>query len=115
MKEDISLFNFADLMNFPFKVGKETKDLIRSHFMELEEEGNDWTRFTKIDDTYPFAYVTSFEQRGDGQGYETFYIFKRKCDGKHFYYYIYDGRIENWELTECKAEAKVVWDFECQY
>ena len=67
------------------------------------------------DNKYPFRFIDDFEQRGDGSGYETFYIWKRKSDGKYFYYYCYDGRLEVFELTETQQQKVVKWDFECSY
>ena len=63
----------------------------------------------------PYEYVTSVEQRGDGSGYETFFVFRRKSDDKTFAYYIYDGMIEQRYLEECKSEVTTKWDFECTY
>ena len=64
---------------------------------------------------FPYEFVDEVEQRGDGQGYETFWVFQRKSDGKYFCYYSYDGRVEEWELRETTKKVVVQWDFERQY
>jgi hypothetical protein len=61
---------------------------------------------------FPYEYVDEIEKRGDGSGYYMNFIFKRKSDGKFFYYTSYDGRIEENTLDETKKEVKVTWDFE---
>lgn len=63
----------------------------------------------------PYEFVTEVEQRGDGSGYEKFFVFQRKSDSKTFAYYIYDGMIEQRYLQECKSEVTIKWDFECTY
>ena len=63
----------------------------------------------------PFKYIEAHEQRGDGSGYETNFVFQRQSDGKYFAYYIYDGRFEHYELREVKQIVKTTWDFECTY
>jgi len=63
----------------------------------------------------PYTYVEEFSQRGDGSGYETFWVFKRKSDDKYFYYYSYDGRFEYDELVETEKIVKSKWAFECSY
>jgi len=68
-----------------------------------------------FDKEFLYTYEDEFEQRGDGSGYETFYIFSRNSDGKYFTYYIYDGMIEMNELEEATKTVKTVWDFECSY
>ncbi len=61
---------------------------------------------------FPYEYVDSIEKRGDGSGYYMNFIFKRKSDGKFFYYTSYDGRIEEDTLDETTQEVKIKWDFE---
>lgn len=70
---------------------------------------------TSIPDEFPYEFVDDVTQRGDGEGYETFYVFLRKSDNKTFYYYIYDGRIEEHELSACGKKKNGQWDFECKY
>ena len=63
-------------------------------------------------ESFPYEYVDSIEKRGDGEGYYMNYIFKRKSDGKFFFYTSYDGRIEEDELDETTQKVTVKWDFE---
>jgi len=83
--------------------------------------GNLLKFFYEVSEKFPtgdnilYEYVDEVSQRGDGQGYETFWIFKRKSDDKYFYYYSYDGRVEYHELVETNKEVKTTWEFECQY
>lgn len=69
----------------------------------------------QIPKAFPYTFEEEVSQRGDGSGYESFYVFKRKSDGKYFTYYIYDGRIEENVLTEATKQVKTTWDFECRY
>jgi len=78
-------------------------------------DDHDWVKETEIIPDLPYEFVTEVEQRGDGSGYETFFVFRRKLDGKTFAYYIYDGMIEQRYLDECKSEVTTKWDFECTY
>jgi len=66
----------------------------------------------EVPESFPYEYVDSIEKRGDGSGYYMNFIFKRKSDGKFFYYTSYDGRIEGDTLDEAKQEITVKWDFE---
>lgn len=61
---------------------------------------------------FSFEFIDTIEKRGDGDGYHTHYIFKRKSDDKHFYYYVYDGRVEKYKLEETKEVITKSWDFE---
>ena len=63
----------------------------------------------------PFTFVETHVQRGDGSGEEYFYIFKRKSDGKYFYFYSYDGRVEYDYLEETHKEERICWAFDCHY
>ena len=63
----------------------------------------------------PFKFIEEFEQRGDGYGYETFYVFQNKETQELIYYYIYDGRIEYDEMQPCTVEVKRVYSFEEVY
>ena len=67
---------------------------------------------TDIPEIFPYEYVDSIEKRGDGDGYYMNFIFKRKSDGKFFYYTSYDGRIEENTLSETIRVVKTTWDFE---
>ena len=67
---------------------------------------------SEIPESFPYEFVDEIEKRGDGDGYYANYIFKRKSDGKFFYYTSYDGRIEEDELDETTQEVTVEWDFE---
>ena len=91
--------------------------VIRSFFYDIcdPEDAEYAGRPLATGESFPYDFVEDFEQRGDGQGYETFYVFKRKSDGKTFSYYIYDGRIEEHELSECWKKKNGGWNFECKY
>ena len=104
-KETIKLETFLNEMGLE---APATDRYLLELFYEAESNfGND--------DAGPYEYVEEFSQRGDGQGYETFWVFERKSDGKLFYYYSYDGRVEEYELTECTKEVTTKWSFECNY
>lgn len=83
----------------------EYEDFVRDIFWNLSEGGG-------TPEDFPYAYVDSVEKRGDGDGYYMNYIFRRKSDGKFFYYTSYDGRIEENELDETTQKVTVKWDFE---
>jgi hypothetical protein len=80
-------------------------DFVYDMLLGLTEDGG-------CPETFGYEYVDSIEKRGDGSGYYMNYIFKRKSDGKYFYYTSYDGRVEENTLDETKQEVKVTWDFE---
>ena len=105
-KETIDLCEFMSEMH---RTAVEMNDTFISDTFHQVMEG------FKYPEDFKYEYIDAVEQRGDGSGYETFYVFKRLSDGKHFYYYIYDCRIEQYELDECEQEVTVQWDFECQY
>ena len=85
--------------------GEDYDCFVRDIFWDLSEGG-------EIPESFPYEFVDSLEKRGDGSGYYMNYIFKRKSDGKFFYYTSYDGRIEADELDETTQEVTVKWDFE---
>jgi hypothetical protein len=89
-------------------------DEVRDFFYDIEQD-LEWIKKTHLLPDMPYVYETQVEQRGDGSGYETFFVFCRKLDGKFFTYYIYDGRIEEKYLAECSKKVVTKWDFECQY
>lgn len=75
----------------------------------------DLSEDSEIPESFPYEFVDEIEKRGDGSGYYANYIFKRKSDGKFFYYTSYDGRIEHDKLYETTQEVTVKWDFEKQF
>jgi len=109
--------NYSDGVKFCSEDGSE----IKSETYEVDGEGYD--RFVSdifyelsdgggIPESFPYQYIDSIEKRGDGSGYYMNFIFKRKSDGKFFYYTSYDGRIENDTLHETSQKVTVKWDFE---
>lgn len=84
---------------------EEYRRFVRDVFYDLSNGGEN-------PESFPYEYVDSIEKRGDGEGYYMNYIFKRKSDGKFFYYTSYDGRIEEDELDETTQKVTVKWDFE---
>ena len=106
---------------------KETKfcpadgtELVDKQYEVINDDYDDYVRDMLYDlsegagcpPTFGYEYVDSIEKRGDGSGYYMNFIFKRKSDGKFFYYTSYDGRIEEDELDETKQKVTVKWDFE---
>ena len=75
----------------------------------------DLSEDSEIPESFPYEFVDEIEKRGDGSGYYMNYIFKRKSDGKFFYYTSYDGRIEHDKIYETTQEVTVKWDFEKQF
>ena len=65
-------------------------------------------------ESFGYEYVDNVEKKSDdASGYHDHTIFKRKSDGKHFYFYSYDGRMD--ECDKLEETEKVViesWDFE---
>ena len=109
--EQISLQQFFNEMNVDISAERSARnDQEIVDFFHGIDEGD-----TELSNYVPYEYVTEVEQRGDGSGYETFFVFRRKSDGKTFAYYIYDGMIEQRYLQECKSEVTTKWDFECTY
>lgn len=84
---------------------EEYRRFVRDVFYDLSNGGEN-------PESFPYEYVDSIEKRGDGEGYYMNYIFKRKSDGKFFYYTSYDGRIDEDELDETTQKVTVKWDFE---
>jgi hypothetical protein len=84
---------------------REYEKFVRDIFYDFSQEET-------IPESFPYEYVDSIEKRGDGDGYYMNFIFKRKSDGKFFYYTSYDGRIEEDTLDETKQKVTVKWDFE---
>lgn len=109
--ERIPLQQFFNEMNIEISAERANRNdqEIMDYFYGIE--GGD----TELSNYVPYEYVTEVEQRGDGSGYERFFVFRRKSDDKTFAYYIYDGRIEQRYLEECKSEVTTKWDFECTY
>jgi len=105
MAETIKLKDFLESIQRTANNNAELLDL----FFTIGDEEN------KIPEDCPYTFIESVEQRGDGEGYETHFIFQRKEDAKYFYYYIYDGRIEFDILQETKLVVKSTWEFETQY
>ncbi len=85
--------------------GEEYESFVRDIFYDLSEGG-------EIPKSFPYEFVDDIEKRGDGSGYYMNFIFKRKSDGKFFYYTSYDGRIEEDKLEETTQKITVKWDFE---
>ena len=106
MKETIPLLNFLEDM----KIAVPSK-LSNRFILDLF---NDDENFSSTADL-PYDFIEEVSQRGDGSGYETFWVFERKSDGKYFFYYSYDGRIEGYELEETEKITNPQWGFECQY
>lgn len=106
-KETIKLETFLGEMKIEMPA-KLKNSFILETFYEASES------FPPNDDL-PYEFVEEVSQRGDGSGYETFWVFKRKSDGKYFFYYSYDGRIEFHELEETGKEVISKWNFECSY
>jgi len=104
-KETIKLTDFLKDMGWDYP--KKNRDILEIFYGEEEN--------FPFKTTDPYKYVESVEQRGDGAGYEIFWIFERISDGKFFYYYSYDGRIEEYELSETTKKVVTQWDFETQY
>ena len=64
-------------------------------------------------ENFGYKYVDNVEKRGDGDGYHDHMIYERKSDGKCFYFYSYDGRMNECdELEETKKIVVETWDFE---
>jgi len=64
-------------------------------------------------ENFGYEYVDNIEKKSDdASGYWNHKIFKRKSDGKHFYFQTYDGRIEEKYLEETKKVVVETWDFE---
>ena len=84
---------------------EEYRRFVRDVFYDLSNGGEN-------PESFPYEYVDSIEKRGDGEGYYMNYIFKRKSDGKFFFYTSYDGRIDEDELDETTQKVTVKWDFE---
>ena len=112
----ITLQQFFNEMNIEISAERSAgKDEEIADFFHGICDNHDWVKGTKIIPDLPYEYVTEVEQRGDGSGYEKFFVFRRKLDGKTFAYYIYDDMIEQRYLEECKSEVTTKWDFECTY
>lgn len=96
----------AEIKSETYEVqSEEYERFVRDIFYDLSNGGENL-------ESFPYEYVDSIEKRGDGEGYYMNYIFKRKSDGKFFYYTSYDGRIDEDELDETTQKVKVKWDFE---
>jgi ribonuclease HI len=61
----------------------------------------------ELPDSYPYEYVEWVEKRGDGSGYYTNHVIKRKSDEKYFYITSYEGEIEEDYFEETSKEVKV--------
>lgn len=88
-------------------LSKDTKRFIMDILYDLTT--------AELPDSFPYEYVDSIEKRGDGSGYYMNFVFKRKSDGKFFYYCSYDCRIEDNELQETKQKVKITWEFESHF
>ena len=99
MNETINLNEFMTDIGVSWKGTNPDDDLIRNTFYDED-----------FKDSSIYKYVDQIERRGDGSGHETYFFFKRIEDGKHFFYYIYDGRIEESKLEEVTKKVTVVWD-----
>lgn len=89
-----------------FKIrSEEAKDEICRMFIDFENG-------LKLDDSFPYEFIESTEERGDGHGYDYEYIFRRKSDNKHFLYYTYNGRIESDELYEVEKTTRKINSWE---
>lgn len=71
-----------------------------------------YTAYNRCDKDFPYEHVEDVTLNGDGSGEDYYYIFKRKSDGKQFYYHSYDNRIEEEYLYETTKIIKPVWNFE---
>jgi hypothetical protein len=87
---------------------KEYERFVRDVFYDLSNGGEN-------PESFPYEFVDEIEKRGDGSGYYMNFIFKRKSDGKFFYYTSYDGRIEENTLDETTQKVTVKWDFESYF
>jgi len=93
----------------------EFKDFAFNTICGLEEWSMD-DQYKDYFDKFPYEYVDTLDKKADdASGRWYLYVFKRKSDGKYFYYGIYEGRIEEYTLDECQKKEVVVWDFESMF
>lgn len=88
---------------------KRMDDDIKSNIFRLIA---DFEYKCENDEKFSYKYIKMVEKRGDGSGYHMHFIFKRKLDNKYFFYYSYDGRIEETILEETSKVVTTVWNFE---
>src|SRR5271157_145097 len=96
MKETIKLTEFLkDLktscpnFNMRFKNNRKYPELYRQ-IMDIFEK-----KVFLVDDLFPYEFVECHEERGDGEDYDYYIIFKRKSDNNLFYLSAYKGQIED--------------------
>lgn len=65
-------------------------------------------------ENFPYEYLNYIdEEMEDTSNYMLYHLFKRKSDGKVFYFSSYSGDNSiSKELVETKQETRVVWDFQ---
>ena len=91
-----------------YNVNSETYNGFISHMI--------WDLSEGCPDEFSYESVDHFDKRGDGDGYYSCFIFKRKSDGQHFYYTSYDGRWDEEDtLSTCEPIIKTSWDFESSF
>ena len=102
----MTLKDFSDLMGYGLDVSNDM-DILNFFggevYLEMENESQ------------PYKFKEEITQRGDGSGYETFYVFEEKETGEMIFYYIYDSRIEVYEMELCQLQLMPKYSFQGQY
>lgn len=100
----------AEIAKEEYEVRSEGFDrLVKDAIYGIGEEGEENENFNyEIHDTLS-------KKHEDASGQSSIYVFKRKSDGKFFYYSMYEGRVEEYSLEECTKKEIVVWDFESTF
>jgi len=110
---------YGENVKFSPETGKEVKKVeytSKARYSEDDTRDVIYALEEECPESFGFEYVTSVEKRmDDSDGYFNNMIFKRKSDGKFFYYSSYEGRIEDDELVETKKVVVESWDFEKYY
>lgn len=88
-----------------FKSYVDDDDIIGALIDFFDNEYNEF----EIGKKFPYEFIENFQERGDGEGYYTTYVFKRKSDGKYFGYTSYDCRIEEEYLYETEKSNVSKW------
>jgi hypothetical protein len=104
-KEKIKLNDFYnDIIKSVKEFSEASIEDIKLHDLRDIFEGKSYT----INESFPYEFVETYQERGDGEDYEDFMIFKRKNDEKHFSLWSYRGKIEEDVLYETvQVEVKV--------
>ena len=97
----------SKLKKIKYEIRSETaQSAIRRFFYDFDS--------INFPESFPYEFIESFETNEDcdRDTYWTHYIFKRKSDGKHFEYFMYDGRVEEDTLYEVKktTKKKTTWE-----